>query len=201
MKALLRFSALVLLSASLCSGSAWAWFGPSAADPYSLVVPPIVNDQQLSPVWFWVDARPTVELENQPTRDGYHFGDAVLSPRPFDYIKAEFVRQVALHEERAALLEKLNGKTIRLIEFDASVGLRIRLGEMQSNKWEAVRIRAVIEVDGNRYEASDTHPFRNGDKPSPVSIPMRAVVETLVNQRDLQNQKRQSYPVDLALKF
>lgn len=178
----MRLSARVLLLAFLCISPAWAWFGPSAENPYLLEVSPVPSDQQLSPVWFWVDARSKVELQNQPTRDGYHFGDTVLNPRPFDYIKAEFIRQVALHEERTALLEKLNGKTIRLLQFDADVGLRIRLTEMQASKWEAVRITVVIDVDGNRYEASDIHPFRNNEKPSPVSTPMRAVVESLVNQ-------------------
>jgi hypothetical protein len=167
---------------SLCISPAWAWFGPSAENPYLLVVPPLPNDQLLTPVWSWVDARSTVELQNQPTRDGYRFGDSVTSPRPYAYIKAEFLRQVALHEERPMLLEKLQAKTIRLVEFDAGVGLWIRLGEKQSGKWETVRIRAVIEVDGRRYEASDSHPFRYSEKPSPVSQPMRAVVESLVNQ-------------------
>ena len=182
MISLLRFLARAMLSASLCISTAWAWFGPSTEDPYLLVVPPLPYDQLLTPVWSWVDARSTVEPQNQPTNDGYRFGDSVVSPRPYDYIKAEFVRQVALHEERAVLLEKLKAKTIRLVEFDSRVGLWIRLGEKQSGKWETVRIRAVIEVDGSRYEASDSHPFRYSEKPSPVNIPMRAVVESLVNQ-------------------
>ncbi len=112
MKALLRFLARLLLLATLCISSAWAWFGPSAENPYLLVVQPLTYDQLLSPVWFWVDARSTGELESQPTRDGYHFGDSFVSPRPFGYIKAEFATQVAMHEERKDVLEKLNGKTI-----------------------------------------------------------------------------------------
>jgi hypothetical protein len=53
---------------------------------------------------------------------------------------------------------------------------------MQSGKWETVRVRAVIEVDGNTYEVSDAQPFGRGDKPNPISIPMRALVDSLVNQ-------------------
>jgi hypothetical protein len=130
----------------------------------------------------WVDARVNVDPENRPTRDGYHFGDTSFRPRPFNYIEAEFLRQVALHEERTELLEKLSGKTIRLLEFDATVGLWVRFTEKQSGRWDTVRIRAVIDVDGSRYEASDAHPFRSRDKPSPASVPMREVVKSLVNQ-------------------
>lgn len=168
--------------ALLFTGPARAWFGPSAESPYALAVPPLEKEQLLTPAWTWVDARAGIELENRSTRDGYRFGDAVFRPRPFDYISAEFLRQVALHEERSELLEKLSGKTICLVEFDATVGLWLRLSEKQSGKWETVRIRAVIEVGGSRYESSDSHPFKSGEKPSPVNIPMSDVVKSLVNQ-------------------
>lgn len=182
MNAFAPFFMRFLLLMALCTHSAWAWFGPSAEKPYALTVPALAPTLALMPTWTWHDARPTLELENKPTRDGYAFGDAVFKLRPAEYLQAEFLYQVATHEERAALLEKLEGKTVRLLEFNAGVGLWLRLGERQSGKWESVRVRAVMEVDGSRYEASDTHPFRSGEQPSPVSIPMREMVRNLVNQ-------------------
>jgi hypothetical protein len=179
---LLRVCAVGLITSCLFVGTAWAWFGPSVEDPYLLEAPSTVREPHPSQTWFWLDSRTAIELDNRPTRDGYHFGDAVFRPRPFDYIQREFLRQVAHHDDRAELMDKLKGKTVRLLEFDAVVGLWVRLGEAQPGKWETVRVRAVIEVDGNRYEASDSHPFRYGDKPSPASIPMKALVESLVNQ-------------------
>lgn len=173
---------ILVLGALVCSSPAWAWFGPSAEDPYSLEVQSLDSVQLPAPVWLWVDARANVDPDNRPTRDGYHFGDASFRPRPYNYIEAEFLRQVALHEERTELIEKLSGKTIRLLEFDATVGLWVRFTEKQSGRWDTVRIRAVIDVDGSRYEASDAHTFRSRDKPSPASIPMREVVKSLVNQ-------------------
>jgi hypothetical protein len=177
-----RRSFMLAVSALLASTAARAWFGPSAEKPYALVPSTLGSAAALVPTWTWVDARVGVEADNRPTRDGYWFGDAVFALRPYAYIQEEFLRQVALHEERDALVEKLTGKTIRLLEFDAAVGLWVRLNEKQSGRWESVRIRASIEFDGTRYQASDTHPFNNSEKPSPASVPMREVVQSLVNQ-------------------
>lgn len=174
--------ALLVMLALFFTTPAKAWFGPSAESPYVLALTPLEKEQLPTPVWTWVDARAGVELENRPTRDGYRFGDTVFRPRPLDYLSAEFLRQVALHEERSELLEKLSGKTIRLVQFDATVGLWLRLSEKQSGKWETVRILAVIDVDGSRYESNESHPFKSAEKPSPVNIPMSDVVKSLVNQ-------------------
>ncbi len=173
---------IALLFALSFTPYAFAWFGPSAEKPYVFLLSPLEGKEPVVPVWKWIDARTHVEVDNRPTRDGYWFGDAVFAPRPYAFLQEEFLRQVALHEERDALIEKLSGKTIRLLDFDAGVGLWVRLSEKQSGRWETVRIRASIEFDGSRYEAGDTHPFNNSEKPSPASAPMREVVKSLVNQ-------------------
>lgn len=174
----------VLVAALLTSFAepAWAWFGPSAEKPYALVVSPIDEKQKIAPTWLWQDARPKVELENRQTRDGYLFGDAVLRPRPFEYLQAEFLRQVALHEERDVLLEKLQNKTLRLLDFEVGAGLWLRLSERQGSQWQTVRVRAVVEFEDGRYEANDNHPFNNSALPSPASVPMQDMVNSLVNQ-------------------
>lgn len=177
-----RRSFFVLVGGWFGAKAVWAWFGPSAEKPYALVLSPWGTSDALVPTWTWSDARNSVETDNRPTRDGYHFGDAVFAPRPHVFIQEEYVRQVALHEEREALVEKLAGKTIQLLEFDASVGLWVRLNERQSGSWDTVRIRGVIAVDGSRYEAADAHPFNNGEKPSPVNAPMQELVKSWVNQ-------------------
>jgi hypothetical protein len=177
-----RRSFLLAVGALLGTTTAWAWFGPSAEKPYALVPSPLGSAAALVPAWTWADARVGVEADNRPTRDGYWFGDAVFTPRPYAYIQEEFLRQVALHEEREALVEKLTGKTIRLLDFEAGVGLWVRLSEKQSGRWETVRIRAAIAFDDSRYEATDIHQFNNSEKPSPVNAPMREVVKSWVNQ-------------------
>jgi hypothetical protein len=159
-----------------------AWFGPSAEKPYALAVPPLEAKDALQPTWQWKDAREKIELDNRQTRDGYMFGDTVFKLRPYDYLQAEFVRQVALHEEREALLEKLQNKTLRLLDFEASAGLWLRLSERQGSQWQTVRVRAVVDFDGSRYEAVDNYPFKSSEKPSPVSVPMQDMVKSLVNQ-------------------
>jgi hypothetical protein len=169
-------------SAALCSASAHAWFGPSEKEPYLITDAPALVDPAQPQTWVWADARSSVEQDNRPTANGYWFGDAVFKPRPYDFVQAEFLRQVYAHEGRDELLEKLKGKTVRLLEMEAGVGLWVRLNERQSGKWEMVRVRIAIDVDGSRYEASDMHRFAFREKPSPVSVPMRAAVSSLLNQ-------------------
>lgn len=171
-----------LLATLMLATPARGWFGPSAKAPYVIVDPAAAKAGSLIPGWTWVDARIHIDPENRPTRDGYWFGDAVMEPRPFTYIQAEFLRQVDAHEDREVLLERLQGKTLRLLEFEAGVGLWLRLSDRQQSKWETVRVRAVIEMDGRRYEATDTHPFNNSETPSPVSVPMQGLVQSLVIQ-------------------
>ena len=132
--------------------------------------------------WRWVDARGTLPPDNQSTQDGVIFGEAVLQPPSNDFIQAEFARAVAAHDEADAIRAKLQGKTIRLIGFEASAGLWIRLSQQQQGKWDMMRAKITVELDGQRYESLDTHRFSNSDQPSPLSPAVRTAVQALVNQ-------------------
>lgn len=177
---LLRRHLLLAVCAALVGSPAQAWFGPSEQDPYLLsnATAPAVG-------WHWADARVGLQTANVATRDGYSLGDAVFKPRPFDYLQAEFARQVQTHPAQASLQKRLNGQTLQLLESEVSVGLWMRFTEHQQGNWDMVRVRLVIEFEGGRYEAVDTHPFKSREKPSPVSAPMEAVVLSLVNQLHL----------------
>lgn len=141
--------------------------------------------QTSNPTWRWEDARTTTQLDKLAMRDGYRLGDKVFKPRPFDYLQAEFTRQVLAHPARDALQRLLANQRLRLMDSDVSVGLWMRFTEHQQGNWDMVRVRLVIEFEGGRYEAVDTHPFKSREKPSPVSAPMEAVVLSLVNQLHL----------------
>lgn len=172
---------VICLWAAFSGASAFAWLGPSEQDPYLLGNPaaPVTD-------WRWEDARgASLQATNLATRDGYRLGDTVFKPRPFEYLQAEFARQVQAHPAQAALKKRLHHQTLRLIESDVAVGLWMRFTEHQQGNWDMVRVRLVIEFDGDRYEAIDTHPFRSREKPSPVSAPMQAVVQSLVSQLQL----------------
>lgn len=132
--------------------------------------------------WRWVDARGTLMQDNQSTQDGVMFGESVLRPSSNDFLQAEFARAVAAHEEADALRAKLQGKTIRLTGFETSAGLWVRLSQQQQGKWDMMRAKVTVEVDGQRYESMDTHRFRNSDQPSPLSPAVRTAVQSLVNQ-------------------
>ena len=166
--------------AALFSSPALAWMGPSEQNPYLLAeaTAPTVG-------WRWEDARTALQVDNVATRDGYRLGDGVFKPRPFNYLQAEFTRQVLAHPAHALLQKRLNGQVLRLIESDVSVGLWMRFNEQQQGNWDMVRVRMLIEFEGSRYEAIDTHPFKSREKPSPVNAPMQAVVLSLVNQLHL----------------
>jgi hypothetical protein len=132
--------------------------------------------------WRWQDARPTPAPDNRATQDGIVFGEAVLRPASYEFIQAEFARVVARHEESKELQDKLRGKTIRLLSFEASAGLRVRLSESQQGKWDVMRVRMIVDVDGRSYEAGDVHTFSNSDQPSPLSPAIQNAIKGLVNQ-------------------
>lgn len=132
--------------------------------------------------WRWQDARPTPVQDNRSTQDGVIFGEAVLRPAPYDFIQAEFARAVAAHEESKELQDILCGKTIRLLEFESTAGLWVRLNQQQQGKWDVMRAKVVVDVDGQRYEALDTHRFSNSDTPSPLSPAIQDAIKGLVNQ-------------------
>jgi hypothetical protein len=132
--------------------------------------------------WRWLDARATPAQDNRATQDGIVFGEAVLRPAPYEFIQAEFARAVAAHEESQELLDKLRGKTIRLLALESSAGLRIRLSESQQGKWDVMRVRMTVDVDGRSYEAGDVHTFSNSDQPSPLSPAIQNAIKGLVNQ-------------------
>jgi hypothetical protein len=169
----------VLACAALCAGCVTLM--PTPEKPYALGAGlSTVNASNVS--WRWHDARPARMADNRPTQDGVLFGEAVLRPAPFDFIQAEFARAVAAHEQSKEVQEKLRGKTIRLLSFEASAGLWMRLSESQQGKWDVMRAKVVIEIDSQRYESLDTHRFSNSDQPSPLSPAIRNAVEVLVNQ-------------------
>ena len=132
--------------------------------------------------WRWVDARGALMLDNKSTQDGVMFGETVLRPPSNDFIQAEFARAVAAHEEADAIRTKLQGKTIRLVGFEASAGLWVRLNQQQQGKWDMMRAKVTVDVEGQRYESLDTHRFSNSDQPSPLSPAVRNAVQALVNQ-------------------
>lgn len=169
------------LCATLSVSPVQAWLGPSEQDPY------LLSNATAQPVsWRWEDARGAgLQTTNVATRDGYRLGDTVFKPRPFEYLQAEFARQVHAHPAQASLQDRLNGHKLRLLESDVAVGLWMRFSEQQQGNWDMVRVRMVIEFEGSRYEAIDIHRFRSRDKPSPVNTPMQAVVLSLVNQLQL----------------
>lgn len=157
---------------------------PTAQTPYAMVSPSDAATPVADP-WTWTDARPSAMPDNRETASGLVFGDAVMRPRPFVMVQREFHRAVAGHEAADALTQRLQGKAIRLDAFEASVGLWSRLSEKQTHKWEFVRVHLVVSVDGQRFEALDVHRFNHGDQPSPISIPLRNVVENIVQQMHL----------------
>lgn len=153
---------------------------PTPDKPYQLAAPGEAMPANVG--WAWVDERQAVVLENVSTADGMRFGDAVMNPRPFVQLQAEFARAVARHESVAEVREKLTGKTVRVHALELEVGLWARLSQRQQGAWEFVRVRIVVDVDGSRYEARDVHKFDNGERPSPVSVPLRSAAENLVQQ-------------------
>jgi hypothetical protein len=132
--------------------------------------------------WRWVDARGALKPDNQSTQDGVIFGEAVLQPPSNDFLQAEFARAVAAHEDASAIRSKLQGKTIRLMGFEASAGLWVRLSQQQQGKWDMMRAKITVEIDGQRYESLDTHRFSSSDQPSPLSPAVRTAMQALVNQ-------------------
>lgn len=154
---------------------------PTAQTPYAMVLPsdPAAPGAGL---WSWTDARPRPALDNRQTPAGLVFGDAVMQPRPFAMVQREFHKAVAGHDAAQALTARLEGQALRLDAFEASVGLWTKLSEKQSSQWEFVRVRLAVTVDGQRYEALDVHRFNPSDQPSPLSIPLRNAVESIVQQ-------------------
>ncbi len=157
---------------------------PTAQTPYAMVSPSDAA-APAADLWTWTDARPSAMPENREIASGLVFGDAVMRPRPFVMVQREFRTAVAGHEAADALTQRLQGKAIRLDAFEASVGLWSRLSEKQASKWEFVRVHLAVTVDGQRFEALDVHRFNNDDQPSPISIPLRNVVENIVQQMHL----------------
>ncbi len=159
--------------------SACATLMPTQEKPYILGV----GGAGIAPAgWIWLDARGTLTPDNRSTQDGVIFGEAVLQPPSNDFIQAEFARAVAAHEQAPEIRAKLQGKTIRLVSFEATAGLWVRLSQQQQGKWDVMRAKIAVDVDGQRYESLDTHRFNNSDQPSPLSPAIRTAVQALVNQ-------------------
>lgn len=168
-----------LTVAVLCS--ACVTLMPTAESPY-LLGEGLSTASAASVGWKWHDARGPLAAENRATREGLVFGEAVLKPRSFEFIQAEFARAVAANANANELREKLRGKTIHLHGFEAKAGLWMRFSDQQQGNWDVMRATVVIELDGQRYESTDTHRFSNSDQPSPLSPAVRNAVEVLVNQ-------------------
>lgn len=171
---------VALLAVSLLCESAYGWFGPSEQAPYVLHPTRVVAADSIT--WRWVDRRETIRTTNQATKDGYALADNVFQPRPAAYLSAEFARQVMDHAEHESIIEKLRGKTIELTQCEVDVGLWLRWSERQSSKWETVRVSIRIRIDGQTFEALETHPFRPGETPSPAAEPLRDAARNLVEQ-------------------
>ncbi|MEY4295425.1 MAG: hypothetical protein RLY82_1113 [Pseudomonadota bacterium] len=152
---------------------------PSAQTPYQLGEG-LTSAAPTS--WKWIDARTSVLAENTQTREGLVIGESGLQPSSFEFIQAEFARAVAKYDEREALEAKLRGQTLRLVSFEGSAGLRIRLSENQQGKWEVIRAHLVVTVGDSPYEASDVRTFNNSDKPRPLSPAIADAIAGLVRQ-------------------
>ncbi|MEN9586655.1 MAG: hypothetical protein RIT15_230 [Pseudomonadota bacterium] len=172
------FRRIGLLALSLSLGGC-AVLMPTAQTPYQLGEG-LTSTPATS--WKWIDARTSVPAENTSTRDGLIFGESGLQPSSFEFIQAEFARAVAKYDEREALEAKLRGQTLRLLSFEGSAGLRIRLSENQQGKWEVIRAHLVVTVGDTQYEASDVRTFNNSDKPSPLSPSIADAISGLVRQ-------------------
>lgn len=159
---------------------AHAWFGPSEEKPYEFHA--LSAEPSDGVTWTWQDRRTTIRIENQATKDGYALADTVFRPRPAAYLQAEFAQQIMVHAERDAIVDKLRGQTIELLQCEIDVGLWLRLGERQSGKWETVRVYVRIRIDGQIFEALATQPFKSGASPSPAADSMRAAAGSLVEQ-------------------
>jgi len=168
---------------SLTTSSAWAcqWLGPCPDKPYVLADSFVAKATPLVSNWRWEDARTSIEADNRPTTDGYIFADNVVQPRPFDYLQREFLRQLAEHEQRDEILEKLKDQTIKLLKLEMSVGLWFRGMERTQGRWEFMRVKIRIDINGHEHEALGVHRFNNRDKPSPMSPPMQDAVSQLLN--------------------
>jgi hypothetical protein len=175
----------LLLSASslLLSQSALAcqWQGPCPDTPYVLAESFSSKATPLVATWQWEDKRTRIEADNRPTQDGYVFADNVVSPRPFEYLQREFARQLAEHEARDEIIEKIQNQKILLTSIDMSVGLWFRGLERAQGRWEFMRVKIRISIDGRDHEAFAVHRFNNREKPSPMSIPMQDAVSQLLN--------------------
>jgi hypothetical protein len=174
---------ICFLSALASSNPAWAcqWLGPCPDKPYMLAESFATTATPLAASWRWQDARTVIEAENRPTSDGYVFADNVVSPKPFEYVQREFLRQLAEHEARDEILEKIKDQTIRLIKLEMSVGLWFRGTEHAQGRWEFMRVKIRIDVDGREHEALGVHRFNSRDKPSPMAPPMKDAVSQLLN--------------------
>lgn len=179
----MRFWVFGLLSILMWGARpAWAcqWMGPCPDKPYVLADSFSSAATPLTASWRWKDTRTLIEAINRPTPDGYVFADNVVKPSPFDYLQQEFLRQVAEHESREEIIEKLNGQTIQLSALEMSVGLWFRGTERAQGRWEFMRVKIRIDIDGREHEALGVHRFSNRDKPSPMSPPMKDAVSQLV---------------------
>lgn len=167
----------------LCSGQAWAcqWLGPCPDKPYVLAESFVTAATPVVANWRWEDARTQIESDNRATTDGYVFADNVVRPRPLAYIQQEFSRQLAEHEDREAIIEKISGQTIKLIKLEMSVGLWFRGTEHAQGRWDFMRVKMRIDIDGTQHEALGVHRFNSRDKPSPMSPPMKDAVAQLLN--------------------
>lgn len=179
-----RFRALLLGALAIFYGSpAWAcqWLGPCPDKPYVLSESFSTQATPLIAGWRWEDQRTLIETENRPTTDGYVFADNVVSPKPFEYVQREFARQLAEHDAREEIVEKLRDQKILLTKLEMSVGLWFRGTERAQGRWEFMRVKIRIDVDGREHEALGVHRFNNRDKPSPMTAPMQDAVSQLLN--------------------
>jgi hypothetical protein len=173
-------AATLALGLCVASGPALAWFGPSEEKPYALHATSAVPADFTT--WNWADKRGAIRTANLATKDGYLLADNVIRPQAVQYLPTEFAHQVHVHAEQESIAEKLNGKTIEILQLEVSIGLWLRLGERQSGKWETVRVMVQIRIDGQTFDAMETHPFKSGETPSPVAAPMREAAKNLVEQ-------------------
>jgi hypothetical protein len=151
-----------------------------------------------------VDRRDEQKRATRQTELGLFLGDALVSPSPATFVQGELQRSIESHPSAEVILRRLSHKQVQLREFEVVLGLRspepaakrtasmgvysladeldYLMSASNARRWEVVRVRVVVDVDGLTYEGSDVHPYEPAALPSPLAVPARGAVVSIVNQ-------------------
>jgi hypothetical protein len=158
---------------------------------------------QAAPVLSMVQNRTSNQVQPRHIDIGVALGDDLLWPRPINYVAVELMRQVQVHPERDKLTVLLKAAPVVLTDFEITLGdwIKLRPGEritffrnptlttsadwlraIRGRRWEMVRARIGVEIDGKNYEGLDMARHKSSDAPSPLAAPARAAIASIINQ-------------------